>query len=80
MPDFKVTNITWLYRESRELSLHPTEPIKVGIKSAAVECQKCGEAWHATEGRRPGQFRVTLGAIVVTCPGCNHQASVEVPQ
>jgi hypothetical protein len=62
--DFEVSNTRPRYLQSREQGIHGGQPVKVGIQSADVKCNRCSHAWHDSNVKN------ALGGLVFTCPSC----------
>jgi|GEM_PF-5466797 len=75
---FNVKSVQWTYSASREIRgdrMLPA-PVRTGVQSMIVACNACGEAWKAIEGEGPGKYQPVIGALYLTCRGCNSSAPI----
>lgn len=73
---FTVHAVVAKYRPSAEIRADRSPAlVKVGVESARITCEICGEAWVARMTGR-GRFVPTIGAIVITCPECGATEAV----
>lgn len=74
---FAITGVKWRMQTSREKGVQQPQEVRGGVLSALVVCKTCGETWLTTEGTRPGQFRSGMGGIMLSCPKCKADASID---
>lgn len=75
-PLFTVAVVSWKTAASREINAQrmASMPIRVGVSTAAVSCNACGESWIANNGDR--SMRGLIGAIHLKCPSCGRSGTV----
>lgn len=73
---FNLSNIEWLYQASKEISPHPKEPVKVGIKKLTAICKTCNFSWQAGQYGQGG-LQPILGGFVLACPSCKAEENVK---